>query len=113
MNIKFAEQGAVGIVMPQEALTAETVDSFRDQFIDWLGVVPAVKDVVVSLEQVDFLDSSGLGTLIALLKRVSERGGDLKIACLSKKVRMVFEITRAYKVFEIVDSVDEAVRACQ
>ena len=60
---------------------------------------------------VDFLDSAGLGSLIALLKRVSERGGDMKIAGLQKKVRMVFEITRAFKVFDIFDNPDEALKA--
>jgi anti-sigma B factor antagonist len=113
MNVRFEERDAVGVVSPQEAMTAETADSFREQFIAWFEATGGVKNVVVTLERVDFMDSSGLGTLIALLKRVSEREGDMKIACLSKKVRMVFEITRAYKVFEIVDSVDEAIRACQ
>jgi anti-sigma B factor antagonist len=56
------------------------------------------------------MDSAGLGTLIAVLKRITERGGDMKIACLQKKPRMVFEITRAYKVFEIYDTVDEALK---
>jgi anti-sigma B factor antagonist len=110
MNVLFEERGSVGVVTPQEAITAETADLLRDQFVDWLGHSPNVKNVVFNLALVDFIDSSGLGTLIALLKRVSERGGDLKIACLLKKVRMVFEITRAYKVFEITDSVDEAIR---
>jgi anti-sigma B factor antagonist len=113
MNVKFEGRGTVGVVTPQEAITAETADSFRDQFVDWLGRGETVKNVILDLTLVDFMDSSGLGTIIALLKRVSERGGDLKIVGLSKKVRMVFEITRAYKVFDIVDTVDEAVRACQ
>lgn len=112
MNVTFEEKGTTGVISPQEALTAESVDSFRDQFIDWLARTSDARNVLVNLEKVDFMDSSGLGTLIALLKRVSERGGDLKICGMSKKVRMVFEITRAYKVFEIVDTVDEGVRAC-
>ena len=112
MNVLFEERGGVGVVTPQESMTADSVDSLRDQFTDWLGRMSGVKNVVINLAEVDFMDSSGLGALIALLKRVTERGGDLKIACLSKKVRMVFEITRAHKIFEITDSVDEAVRIC-
>ena len=49
--------------------------------------------------------------LIALLKRATERGGDLRIARLCKKARMVFEITRFHRVFEIYDTLDEALRA--
>jgi len=112
MNVQFEQRGTVGVVTPQEDMTADSVDSLKNQFVDWLSRAGGVKNVVVNLSMVEFMDSSGLGTLIALLKRVSERGGDLKIACLPKKVRMVFEITRAYKIFEITDSVDEAVRIC-
>ena len=88
------------------------VDAFREQFVAWWNSMPALRNVVVDLTGVDFLDSSGLGSLIALLKRVSERGGDMKIAGLQKKVRMVFEITRAFKVFDIFDNTEEAIKAC-
>ncbi len=113
MNVMFEVRGSTGLVLPQGDLTAETADSFREQFIRWMQGATGVRNVVVDLGAVGFMDSSGLGILIALLKRVSERGGDLKIACLGKKVRLVFEITRAYKVFEILDTVDEAVAACK
>uniref|UniRef100_UPI003565F14B STAS domain-containing protein n=1 Tax=Pontiella sp. TaxID=2837462 RepID=UPI003565F14B len=94
-----------------KALTAAAVDAFRDQLADWQEVEPGVKNYVVDLEMVDFLDSAGLGALIAMLKRVGEKGGDMKVANLQKKPRMVFEITRAYKVFEIYDTVEDALKA--
>lgn len=112
MAVSFQTQNGVGVVTVAGALTSAGIDSFREQFIGWWQSLPSVRNVVVDLNGVDFLDSSGLGALVALLKRVSERGGDLKIAGLQKKVRMVFEITRAYKVFEIFDNANEAVQAC-
>lgn len=101
----------VGVVKISMALTAATVDSFRDQFLQWQESERGIKNYVVDLAAVDFMDSAGLGTLIAALKRIAERGGDLKVANLQKKPRMVFEITRAYKVFEIYDSVEDALWA--
>ena len=74
-------------------------------------VSDGITQLAIDLKQVDYMDSAGLGTLIAVLKRVTEKGGDMKIACLQKKPRMVFEITRAYKVFEIYDTVEEALKA--
>jgi len=47
----------------------------------------------------------------ALLKRVADRGGGLKLCRIQNKVRLVFEITRAHRVFEILDTPDEAVKA--
>ena len=101
----------IGVVQVGKPMTAATVDAFREELGAWQEVEHDVHNYVIDLEQVDFMDSAGLGTLIAVLKRVTERGGDMKIACLQKKPRMVFEITRAYKVFEIYESVEDAVRA--
>jgi anti-sigma B factor antagonist len=100
----------IGIVQIEVPLTAATVDSFREQLLNWQEAEPDVRNYIIDLEKVDFMDSAGLGSLIAMLKRVTERGGDMKIACLQKKPRMVFEITRAYKVFEIYDTVEDAMR---
>jgi anti-sigma B factor antagonist len=108
MVVTCSKEHGIGLIHVGSALTAATVDTFREQLSIWQSAEPDVKNYVIDLKQVDFMDSAGLGTLIAVLKRITERGGDMKIACLQKKPRMVFEITRAYKVFEIYDTVDEA-----
>ena len=110
MVVNCSKMKGIGIVQISEPLTAASVDSFREQLLKWQEAERGVRNYIVDMEKVDFMDSAGLGTLIAMLKRVTERGGDMKIACLQKKPRMVFEITRAYKVFEIYDSVEDALR---
>ena len=111
MLANFSIINGIGVVQINKALTAATVDMFRDQLASWIEAEREVKNYVIDLGQVDFMDSAGLGTLIAVLKRISEQGGDMKIANLQKKPRMVFEITRAYKVFEIYETVEDATRA--
>jgi anti-sigma B factor antagonist len=106
-------KNGVGVIHMSGALTAGQVDAFRAEFSEWHQNGDAFRNVVLDCQALDFMDSSGLGALIALLKRISERGGDLKLACLPKKVRMVFEITRAYKIFQICDTVEEALNACR
>jgi anti-sigma B factor antagonist len=110
MNVTCSKEQGIGVIQVNQALMAASVDSFREQLSQWQDVETDVTNFVIDLKQVDFMDSAGLGTLIAALKRITEAGGDMKIACLQKKPRMVFEITRAYKVFEIYDSVDEAIK---
>jgi anti-sigma B factor antagonist len=68
-------------------------------------------DVVVNLEGVDFLDSTGLGVLVGALKRVKAHDGSLSLVCTQDKILKIFKITGLTKVFEIHDSVDEATRA--
>jgi anti-sigma B factor antagonist len=111
MEVTFEKKDAVGIVKLAGPLSATSVDSFRDQFLRWWDGAQEIRNVVMDLAKVEFMDSSGLGVLIALLKRVADRGGDLKLCCIQKKVRLVFEITRAHRVFEIFDTQDEAMKA--
>ena len=64
---------------------------------------------VFDLSKVDFLDSTGLGSIVSCLKSAVENDGNIKIAGLQPKTRMVFEITRAYKIFDIFDDLESAV----
>ena len=113
MSLSFEIKDGVGLVVPTGPLTAGEVDAFRAAFTDWYRRGENCRNVVLDCDGIDFIDSSGLGVLIAVLKRVTEHGGDLKLARLPKKVRMVFEITRAYKIFQICDTVEEALQACK
>ena len=113
MDVQFQIQAGVGVVTVSGALTVSTVDRFRDPTVRWLAANGAVKNVVLDLGAVDNIDSTALGAILSLLKRVGDRGGDLKIArLLQPKPRLLFEITRAHKVFEIFDTAEEALRAC-
>ena len=65
--------------------------------------------IVVDLEGVDFLDSTGLGVLVGGLKRLRSHHGDMVLVCTHQRVLKVFEITGLTKVFAIHDSLDTAV----
>lgn len=64
--------------------------------------------LVVDLDGVDFLDSTGLGVLVGRLKLVRNQSGTLAIVCGRERILKVFRITGLDKVFTIVASVDEA-----
>jgi anti-sigma B factor antagonist len=71
------------------------------------------KLVVLDLSQLTFIDSSGLGVLLACLRQITAAGGDLKVCGLTAQVRAVFQLTRMHNVFKIHNTRDEAVRAHQ
>lgn len=60
------------------------------------------KNFLVDLEKVDYIDSSGLGVLVALQKRALEHQGALVLRGLHGVVKELFELTRLNKIFEIV-----------
>ena len=59
------------------------------------------KTFVVDLGNADYIDSSGLGTLVAIQKRALQNGGSVIIKNLKGLVKDLFELTRLTKVFEI------------
>jgi anti-sigma B factor antagonist len=67
--------------------------------------------LVVDLEGVDFLDSTGLGVLVGALKRVRLQEGELTLVCTQPRIVKVFDITGLSKVFTLHESVDSAVAA--
>jgi len=74
-------------------------------------VLPKHHDVVLQLERVDFVDSSGLGALVRLVSTARTNGGDLKLCTLQQNVRKVLEMTNLLSLFETYDSEAEAVVA--
>src|SRR5579863_3567001 len=66
------------------------------------------RQIVVDLEGVDFLDSTGLGVLVGGLKRLRSHDGELSIVCSQSRILKVFEITGLTSVFRMAATVDEA-----
>jgi len=69
----------------------------------------ASNKLVIDCSELEYLDSSGLGALISSLKSAISGGGDLRLASVPNKVRMMLEITRADRIFRIYQTVDDAV----
>ncbi len=67
--------------------------------------------LVVNMEKVEFLDSTGLGVLVGGLKRVRAHDGSLDLVCTQERILKIFRITGLTKVFGIHDTVDEAIAA--
>ncbi len=73
-------------------------------------VVSQKKDkVVINLKDVSYIDSSGLATLVEILKNLRSYGGKLKLSNLSSKVKGLFEITKLDKLFDIFAEEQDAV----
>lgn len=85
-------------------LDASTAPDFRNS--------PAIADpsrtVVIDLDRMDFLDSSGLGALVGVLRRKQEANATILLSCMNPPVRKVFDITGTCKLFHIFDDTDAA-----
>jgi len=68
-------------------------------------------DVVLLLDTVEFIDSSGLGALMRLMQAARAKGGDVKLSSIPPKIRKVLELTHLLPQFEVYDSIEEAITA--
>ena len=74
-------------------------------------ILPHHGDVVLQLEQVDFVDSSGLGALVRLVSTARAQGGDIKLCGVQPQLRKTLEMTSLLSMFETYDSESEAIIA--
>lgn len=70
-----------------------------------------IQKMIINMQHITFVDSSGLGCILSIFKLLHSRGGDLKLACMTKPVRTIFELVCMHKIFEIFNSVEEASHA--
>jgi anti-anti-sigma factor len=69
------------------------------------------EQVVINLQDVSYMDSSGVGTLVAMFRRISSYNGKMSLCNVAPRVRGLFEITKLDKFFAIYDSEEEALQA--
>ena len=90
-----------------ERLTAVNAKAFKDEVVALIE--GGASQLVIDFGEVSFVDSSGLGALVGVLKRVGHRG-DLVVCGLNADVAQMFRICRMDKVFTIYPSADAAVQ---
>jgi anti-sigma B factor antagonist len=109
LGLDVKEQGGWVVLSVSGEVDVATAPRLRERLVDL--VTEGNHRIVVDLENVDFLDSTGLGVLVGALKRVRTHDGDLGLVCTQPRILKVFEITGLTKVFAIHKSVDEATSA--
>ena len=108
MELTLDKRDGVSVINVTGRLDALSAGDLKAKFGKWLN---DGNKFVMNLEGMGFIDSTGLGSLVACLKSAAEQGGEIRLCGLLPKPRMVFEITRAYKIFDIYDNLDAAVKA--
>ncbi len=106
LGIAVKRIDSYSLVDVQGEIDVYTAPKLREKLIEL--VAEGSYDIVVNLEGVDFLDSTGLGVLVGALKRVKANDGSLSLVCTQDKILKIFKITGLTKVFPIHGSIVEA-----
>ncbi len=97
------------VVAASGEIDVATAPALRDRLTDL--VEAGSTRLVVDLEDVDFIDSTGLGVLVGGVRRARAEDGDLRLVCTNTRILKVFEATGLDEVFTIGATVDDAVAA--
>ena len=102
---EIAEGAGVIVTVPGSHLDASTVRSFREAL---QPLIEAHSAVLIDLRQIEFIDSSGLGSLLSVLRNLNNKQGELKLFGMSKPVQAMFELVRMHRLFAIYNTREEA-----
>ena len=88
-------------------LQGRPVDDLRETLMDLVD--GGYNKIVLDLSLVTFIDSAGLGELVACKKRTAERGGDIKLLQPPRRIHELLAMTLLTRIFEVFDSEDDAI----
>ena len=106
LDLETSTQGSASVITLRGEIDVYTAPRLRQALIDLVS--RGATDIVVDMDKVDFLDSTGLGVLVGGLKRVKSNEGDLRLVVTQDRIMKIFDITGLSKVFPIHGSLDEA-----
>ena len=104
LTLATREEDGRAVVAVGGEIDVYTAPKLRDQITELVS--QGTYHIVIDLEAVEFLDSTGLGVLVGGLKKVRANDGSLELVCSQERLLKIFRITGLAKVFVIHDSAD-------
>ncbi len=109
LSLTTRNEGPLTVIEVGGEIDVYTAPKLREQIVSL--VEEGRYHLVVDMERVEFLDSTGLGVLVGGLKRVRAHDGSLHLVCTQERILKIFRITGLTKVFPIHPSVADALAA--
>lgn len=106
LTLNTRAEGEYTVLAVSGEVDVYTAPALRDRIADLLDA--GQQKLIIDLAGVEFLDSTGLGVLVAGLNRAREVGGSLALVCPQERVLKLFRITGLDEVFTVHATVDEA-----
>jgi len=95
----------IAVIEIAERLDTASVTDFKNAV---QAVLETTAGLIFDLSKTSFIDSTGLGALVSLLKTCNQLKVKLYLVGLTPQVRQIFELTRLYRLFDIFDTVQQA-----
>ena len=106
LSIDISEGNGCVVLSIHGDVDIDTAPQLREQLLVVARQSP--RRVIVDLEAVGFLDSSGIGLLVGAMERLRSAGSDLALVCTNRNIVRTLEMTGLANVFRIFESVEAA-----
>lgn len=106
MSFTISKQGDISVVAIEGQLIVSNRQELKQKMLEELE--GGGRKFLVDFTATGYIDSSGLGVLVSLSKKIREQGGELRLAGLNDDLRTLFELTKLDTLFQITDSRDQA-----
>jgi anti-sigma B factor antagonist len=110
LQIADQQQGDVSVLVLSGELTLDDGDIAFGRYVDQM-IEAGRRQFVIDLSGVNYIDSAGVGMLVAESKRVTQNGGAMRLARLTARSHHLLAMLKLKFVFEVYDDVDTAVRS--
>lgn len=108
MGFEVARVAEVTVVDVQGQLIVGNRQELKQRVLQELE--GGARRFVIDFANTGYIDSSGLGVLVSLSKKIREHGGELRLSGLNEDLRTLFELTKLDTLFEIADSREQALK---
>ena len=109
MCLAISKQGEVVVVDVEGQLIVGNRNEFKQKVLDELE--RGARKVLIDFARTGYIDSSGLGVLVTLSRRIREEGGELRLANLNDDLKTLFELTKLDTLFQISDTKERALQS--
>ena len=109
MSLAITKQGEVVVVDVEGQLVVGNRNEFKQKVLDELE--RGARKVLIDFARTGYIDSSGLGVLVTLSRRIREEGGELRLANLNDDLKTLFELTKLDTLFQISDTKERALQS--
>lgn len=108
MNFEISQHEGVTIVEITGQLIVANRQELKDDVLKLLD--SGTRKFLIDFRDTAYIDSSGLGVLVSLSKKIREKGGEMRLSNLNEDLRTLFELTKLDTLFHIADTRDQALK---
>jgi anti-sigma B factor antagonist len=108
MAFTVKQEGNATVVEVEGQLIVGNRQELKQRVLDELD--GGARNFAIDFAKTGYIDSSGLGVLVSLSKKIREQGGELRLASLNEDLRTLFELTKLDTLFQISDDLNGALQ---